>query len=407
MESVSTSATVPVDLTDGDALLNVDISDALSEVDKVKFTVHTRTSMTRFEKNEFSVIRLHEEFIWLHDTFADNPDYAGYIIPPPPPRPDFDASREKLRRLGDAEGTLTKEEFNKMKQELEAEYLATFKKTVAMHETFLCRLASHPIFRTDMNLAIFLEYDKELNVRGKNKKERLFDMFSTVQKSSDELLLSNTLKDVEEFFDNERKFLLEYHTHLKDATHKSDKMVSQHKLLAENYIKISTGLVALSSHDGTNRGNEENGEGKDLANFLTKVADALEKMRRIEGRVASDQDLKLSDTLRYHKRDTNAAKDLLFRRLRCLNAYENANKVLEKARAKNRDIVQAENAQQEAYRNFNKISDLAREELKTLRSRRVAAFQKSMTELAELELKHSKAHAQMLKTTIAALKADL
>ena len=56
-------------------------------------------------------------------------------------RPDFDASREKLRKLGDAEGTLTKEEFNKMKQELEAEYLATFKKTVAMHETFLCRLA--------------------------------------------------------------------------------------------------------------------------------------------------------------------------------------------------------------------------------------------------------------------------
>ena len=60
-----------------------------------------------------------------------------------------------------------------MKQELEAEYLATFKKTVAMHETFLCRLASHTVFRNDMNLAIFLEYDKELNVRGKNKKERL------------------------------------------------------------------------------------------------------------------------------------------------------------------------------------------------------------------------------------------
>ncbi len=44
-------------------------------------------------------------------------------------------------------GNLTKEEFNKMKQELEAEYLATFKKTVAMHETFLTRLATHPIFR--------------------------------------------------------------------------------------------------------------------------------------------------------------------------------------------------------------------------------------------------------------------
>jgi hypothetical protein len=37
-----------------------------------------------------------------------------------------------------------------MKQELEAEYLATFKKTVAMHETFLTRLATHPVFRYPM-----------------------------------------------------------------------------------------------------------------------------------------------------------------------------------------------------------------------------------------------------------------
>ena len=52
----------------------------------------------------------------LHDTFVECPEYAGYVIPPAPPRPDFDASREKLRKLGDAEGNMTKEEFNKMKQ---------------------------------------------------------------------------------------------------------------------------------------------------------------------------------------------------------------------------------------------------------------------------------------------------
>uniref|UniRef100_A0A7M4FSW1 Sorting nexin 6 n=1 Tax=Crocodylus porosus TaxID=8502 RepID=A0A7M4FSW1_CROPO len=66
-----------------DAALQVDISDALSERDKVKFTVHTK-------------------------------------IPPAPPRPDFDASREKLQKLGEGEGSMTKEEFTKMKQELEA-----------------------------------------------------------------------------------------------------------------------------------------------------------------------------------------------------------------------------------------------------------------------------------------------
>lgn len=37
-------------------------------------------------------------------------------------------------------------------------------------------------------------------------------------------------------------------------------------------------------------------------------------------------------------RDTAAAKKLLFRRLKALHAYESANRALEKARAKNRDV---------------------------------------------------------------------
>lgn len=45
---------------------------------------------------------------------------GGPQIPPAPPRPDFDASREKLQKLGEGEGSMTKEEFTKMKQELEA-----------------------------------------------------------------------------------------------------------------------------------------------------------------------------------------------------------------------------------------------------------------------------------------------
>lgn len=57
---------------------------------------------------------------------------------------------------------MTKEEFSKMKQELEAEYLATFKKTVAMHEVFLQRLAIHPKFKNDQNFRIFLEYENDV-----------------------------------------------------------------------------------------------------------------------------------------------------------------------------------------------------------------------------------------------------
>ena len=65
----------------------------------------------------------------------------------------------------------------------------------------------------------------------------------------------------------------------------------------------------------------------------------------MEGRVASDEDLKLSDTLRYYMRDSNAAKNLLYRRLRALANYEKANKDLDKARAKNKDVQIVSSAQ--------------------------------------------------------------
>lgn len=57
-------------------------------------------------------------FDWEDEQLKKN--LIQFQIPPAPPRPDFDASREKLQKLGEGEGSMTKEEFTKMKQELEA-----------------------------------------------------------------------------------------------------------------------------------------------------------------------------------------------------------------------------------------------------------------------------------------------
>ncbi|XP_056282496.1 sorting nexin-6 isoform X2 [Pseudoliparis swirei] len=371
-----------------DATLQVDISDALSERDKVKFTVHTKSTLPNFKQNEFSVVRQHEEFIWLHDSFVENEEYAGYIIPPAPPRPDFDASREKLQKLGEGEGSMTKEEFTKMKQELEAEYLAIFKKTVAMHEVFLCRVAAHPVLRKDLNFHVFLEYNQDLSVRGKNKKEKLEDFFKNVVKSADGVLVAG-VKDVDDFFEHEKTFLLEYHNRVKDASAKSDRMIRAHKNAADDINRIASSLYVLGTQDNT-----------DLckygptcwaaSRFFLKVSELFEKTRKIEARVAADEDLKLADLLKYYLRESQAAKDLLYRRSRALVDYENANKALDKARAKNRDVLQAETSQQLCCHKFEKISESAKQELIDFKTRRVAAFRKNLVELAELELKHAK-----------------
>nr|CAD2201554.1 unnamed protein product [Meloidogyne enterolobii] len=224
-----------------DGELQVDISDALSERNKVKYTVHTKTTFPEFSKSEISVVREHDEFIWLHTCLEDCEEYAGFIIPPAPPRPDFDSSREKLQKLGETEATMTKDEFSKMKQELEQEYLALFKKTVAMHEFFLCRLAAHPVFRKDSNFRIFLEYEHDLSVRGRNKREVFGSFFKRFTQTADEVLLSGQ-KDVDDFFESEKNYMLEYSTQIKEAMIRSDKVCRLRQNVADSYTRIAHGL---------------------------------------------------------------------------------------------------------------------------------------------------------------------
>lgn len=384
-----TGSSIPL----GDNCLAVDISDALSEKDKVKFTVHTRTSLPGYAKSDFLVVRQHEEFVWLHDRFEENDEYGGYIIPPCPPRPDFDASREKLQRLGEGEGNMTKEEFKKMKQELEAEYLATFKKTVAMHEVFLSRLASHPVFRNDHHLKVFLEYDQDLCARPRKKLDLFGGLVRNFGKTTDEIYLGATIRDVNDFFENELQFLTEYNAHLKEAAGRTERMTKKHKEVADSHIKISSSLMQLSTI--------EHGS---MEKFLAKTSEVFEKIRNMEGRVSSDQDLKLGDTLRYYQRDSHAAKALLVRRLRCLSTYETANRNLERARVKNKDVHGAEKAQTEACEKFEAMSARGKQELVGFRVRRVAAFKKSLVELAELEVKHAKSQYEFLRQSLISLQ---
>jgi sorting nexin-5/6/32 len=376
-----------------DTSLQVDISDALSEQEKVKFTVHTKTTLSAFKKTDFSSVREHEEFIWLHDRFVENEEYAGIIIPPAPPRPDFDEPRHKLAKLREGEESMTKEEYSKMKQELEAEYLATFKKTVAMHEVFLQRLASHPQLRADHNYQTFLEFEGDLSVRRKNTKERMGSLWKGFSKSFDESMVLKNHKDVDPWFEEEKKFLTEYHTALKDSTRACDKVTRSHKHVADSLIGVATYLALLSI-----------GKDDPLSALYKKTSDGFEKIRKLEGRVASDEDLKLSDLLRYYDRNCQAALDLLYRRTRSLANAESANKKLETAKAKNKNVQEAEALQQVSSVKFDKLSETGKQELLTFKARRVMAFKKNLVDLTELEMKHAKTQVSILKSTLATLR---
>ncbi len=65
-------------------------------------------------------------------------------------------------------------------------------------------------------------------MRGKNKKEKVGSIWKRLTQSADEVLLSGQ-KDVDEFFEHERNYLVEYHGHIKDATAKADRIARLRK----------------------------------------------------------------------------------------------------------------------------------------------------------------------------------
>ncbi|KAJ8794426.1 hypothetical protein J1605_003193 [Eschrichtius robustus] len=178
-------------------------------------------------------------------------------IPPAPAKPDFDGPREKMQKLGEGEGSMTKEEFAKMKQELEAEYLAVFKKTVSSHEVFLQRLSSHPVLSKDRNFHIFLEYDQD---------------------------------EVDDFFEQEKHFLN----------------------VADDYIHTAACLHSLALEEPTV-----------IKKYLLKAAELFEKLRKVESRVSSDEDLKLTELLRYYMLNIEAAKNNVSLLQSCIDLFKN------------------------------------------------------------------------------------
>ena len=52
----------------------------------MKFTVHTKTNLADYLKNDFAVTRLHEDFVWLHDDIRGDKTfqkiyYFNFLVP--------------------------------------------------------------------------------------------------------------------------------------------------------------------------------------------------------------------------------------------------------------------------------------------------------------------------------------
>lgn len=121
--------------------------------------------------------------------------------------------------------------------------------------------------------------------------------------------------------------------------------------------------------------------------------------------MGTDTELKLADILRYYVAESDAAKDLLYRRQKSMEHLDRKNRDLDAARVKNKDIIACETRQRVAAETFDKLSLLGKDELKQFSSRRVSAFSKTLVELAEFQVKHSNQKITNLEQLVKQMEA--
>jgi len=393
MEEGGTKA---VDLTDTESL-KVSIADALNEQEIVKFTVQTKTTLEKFKGTDFTVTRTHDEFLWLHASIVADPKYAGFIIPPAPPKPDFSQSHGKLATLQAGDAEMPQEELAKLKSEIQSEYLAAFQKTVAMHEVFLIRLAFHANLRDDANLELFLVQEKPIE----KKVETAGSMFMGLMGSMVKSVAAGVQGDVlaahveeEPFFDTNKDFILKYHRTIKEAVKAAEVKVRFRKLVVHTTSNHATQLTHL--------GNTQTAHYQ-MSDIMRKTGQATGTHGSVHKKLAAKEDLKMTDLLAYYSADTGAAKDLMTRRVKAFNEMQRTDKALAAAKLKGKKVIESQEAATQAKAAFEAITKTATEELNVFQKRRAAAFRKGLIQYTQCQIRQSRESYALWKQTLKAV----
>lgn len=218
-----------------------------------------------------------------------------------------------------------------------------------MHEVFLCRLAAHPTFSKDSNFKIFLEYENDVSsfaiwftlfvvfsclsvdatrrswwrafsVVSLNLPTRFCYLvrfvFSVVDISSCCCLEGRWpfLWAREELLGRVSYSCERRNNEGREGLPLATKWVNYFKLVNDflRFLDVADTYARIASHL-EKCGNLEAANGdSSFGRFLSKMTDVLERLKKLEARVGTDEELKEADTLNYFARESQAGKVAIY-----------------------------------------------------------------------------------------------
>lgn len=344
--------------------------------DAIKYTINVRKLHEAGDILTF--VREYEDLQFLDHQLNAHNRQAGIIFPSLPIKPATDpagAESRSKKQLGSNNRSIIGDS-------------SQWGKDCRMLEKYLEMIVSHPILGKDQHLSSFLENSDPPPRPTKLKKGWL----SGVKDRWD--ARNYSAKDCDEWFAKERDWATTYNAHIKDASDKFNNVVNARLRLVQQMGHLAGALnITVAGNEGANG----------VYNKLnTGFSGCMETAKAGIENEASTGEATMGSYLDLYSRCLEQENAMLLRRTCLMVEHENACKAVEKARP-NREEA-AKTIRDEAEKEFQECTEVAKSEIKAFHQRRLSEFRQSMLYYVEGQIKCSRENYSALSNCLNKIK---
>lgn len=354
-------------------LYSVKVPDAVKNGDVLQFTIHV---VKKDSKDSDEIVREYDDIEWLQHCLMTEDGVVGCIIPPLPPRPEYDAKAAESKtkkQLGSDANVIMADEFHKDCRNV---------------ERYLNMVISHEVFGKSEILKKFL-CEKEAAVKTKLKKS----LFMRVSQAVDEARKGQH-KDIDEVFQKQRDWATKYTACMKETSLNFNKMLYSQMRLANCYGQLTTSIKESIPYKDEVQ--------SEINKYLVVLSEGVDNAKHGLEVMSRNDEKTLGVHLDLYSKYMESVKEMLFRRTCLMVSYEEANKALEKAKPNKREA--AEEHKQNIEKAFEECSDSAKRELKSFRQQRILTFGEGLTNFVEAQIRTSRDTITLLLRTLNTIK---
>ncbi|XP_043214742.1 sorting nexin-2-like [Amphibalanus amphitrite] len=385
----------------------VKIGDGMSSY--MAYKVITKTNVSYFKRQRFSVMRRFSDFLGLHDKLVEKHIRSGRIVPPAPEKSVIGTTKIKIGGGSGGGGGHASHGGGPETGGGQSEFI---ERRRAALERYLNRTAAHPTLRADPDFREFLELDEELPRATQTSalsSAGVLRLFNRVGETVSKIAFKMDESDV--WFEERVQQMESLDGQLRKLHGSVESLVLYRRELATSTAQLARAAAMLSNVE----------EHTALSRALSQLAELQERVERLHSQQADNDFYMLAEMLKDYVMLLGAVKDVFHEREKLYQTWQHAQQTLTKKReAKARlelqgrsdklqqlgdEVTEWESKVERSQEEFERISRSIKKEMEMFDCNRVKDFKDCIVKYLETLMANQQKLVKLWETFLPEAKA--